>query len=74
MRLTGGEDGGFSPSVKKERRDNALDACFLAGAADGCVVRVGFWTLDLNTGRTYNAGESAPCVKLGTNPTNALEI
>ena len=46
--IDGGEDGGVdSPSVKKERPEDALNAGFLAGAENGCVVGSGI--MDLGT-------------------------
>ena len=53
--IDGGEDGRVdSPSVKKERPDNALDTCFLAGAENGRVVGSGI--LDLGIGEHTTRG------------------
>ena len=61
--IDGGEDGGVdSPSVKKERPDNAFDACFLAGAENGRVVGSGILDLGpLRWGNIQRGGIGTVC-------------
>ena len=65
--IDGGEDDGVDSRMPWMR-------VFSLALRTGVLSEVGFWTSDPCAGETYNAGESAPCVKLGANLVSTLEI